>query len=76
MDNILDTFKLGRFILSFFVIGILITAIGSRSESYIDSASPASYIVQGESVDTAAAAVESVGGTVTHELGIINAVGA
>ena len=34
------------------------------------------YIVQAGSVETAVAAVQSVGGTVTHELGIINSVGA
>jgi serine protease AprX len=33
-----------------------------------------SFIVQGTSVDAVMAAVERVGGTVTHELGIINAV--
>ena len=35
-----------------------------------------SYIVQGDSVDAAAAAVATVGGEVSHELAIITAVGA
>lgn len=36
----------------------------------------ADYIVQASSVDAAAEAVRSVGGTVTHEIGVIQAVGA
>ena len=36
----------------------------------------ASYIVQGESLETAVTAVERVGGAITHELSIINSVGA
>ena len=35
-----------------------------------------SYIVQGQDLSTIKAAVEAVGGEITHELGIINAVGA
>jgi hypothetical protein len=37
---------------------------------------PASYIVQGKSADSVAAIVQSVGGDITHELGVIRAVGA
>jgi hypothetical protein len=37
---------------------------------------PRSVIVQGPDLATAIAAVESVGGEITHELGIIRAVGA
>ena len=37
---------------------------------------PSSYILQGNSTDAVVAAVQSVGGTVTHELGIINSVAA
>ena len=37
---------------------------------------PGSYIVQAASLDLALGAVHSVGGEITHELGIINAVGA
>ena len=33
------------------------------------------YIVQSSDLDTAAAAVEAIGGRVTHELGVIDAVG-
>jgi hypothetical protein len=35
-----------------------------------------SYIVQAESLDVAKDAVEAIGGEITHELGIIHAVGA
>ena len=34
------------------------------------------YIVQGQDMDSVTAAVRAVGGTITHELGVINAVGA
>ena len=37
---------------------------------------PASYIVQGDSLESVAAIVQSVGGDITHELGVIRAVGA
>jgi serine protease AprX len=37
---------------------------------------PASYIIQAASLDAARAAVRAAGGTITHELGIIDAVGA
>ena len=40
------------------------------------STPPAEYIVQAGDAATAAALVEYVGGEVTHELGVINAVGA
>ncbi len=36
----------------------------------------ASYIVQADSLDIARQAVEAIGAEITHELGIINAVGA
>ena len=41
-----------------------------------DQDTTASVLVQGSDVGTVAAAVRTVGGEVTHELGIINAVGA
>ena len=41
-----------------------------------EPAVPGSYIVQAEHAEQAAVAVRSVGGEITHELGIIRAVGA
>lgn len=41
-----------------------------------DLASSASYIVQGESLADVRSAVEAAGGEITHELGVIRAVGA
>ena len=46
------------------------------SYNYVQSSGVEDYIVQASDVVTAAAMVEYVGGEVTHELGIINAVGA
>ena len=54
-----------------FIISVLLF-----SYSYVQSAGTEEYIVQASDVVTAAAMVEYVGGEVTHELGVINAVGA
>ena len=76
MNTLTPTLKRlnGRLITALVLLGLLLTPLGA-------SASPAygptvEVIVQGSDMATAAELVRSVGGTVTHELGIINAVGA
>ena len=54
----------------------IIVSILLFSYSYVQSAGTQEYIVQASDVETAAAMVAYVGGEVTHELGLINAVGA
>jgi NhaP-type Na+/H+ or K+/H+ antiporter len=59
------------------LIGLaIIVSVLLFSYSYVQSAGTQEYIVQANDVDTAAAMVAYVGGEVTHELGVINAVGA
>ena len=58
-------------------LAVLLAASGSAPRGQAAGAAPAAaYIVQAASLETAVAAVQSVGGTITHELGIINSVGA
>lgn len=67
-----------------FVAGIgyfsSISASVEETESHAESPKAAStsarYLIQAESLEIAKQAVEAIGGDVTHELGIINAVGA
>ncbi len=47
-----------------------------ESSTHFHEKSQASYIVQGQSAEAAAQAVKLAGGKITHQLGIINAVGA
>ena len=62
--------------LTLLVAALLVGGTGLWQVDPVGPASPASYIVQADSVETAKALVESVGGVVTHELGIIRAAGA
>ena len=62
------------FALLFGVLTILVTPVGGLAVSQDDTT--ASYIVQAADLETAVTAVQQVGGELTHELGIINAVGA
>ena len=50
-------------------------ATATTEDAHVEE-QPSAFIVQGSDVETVAALVESVGGVVTHELGIIRAVGA
>ena len=52
------------------------TAVASTTVSRSATDPVTAYIVQGADIDAVAAAVRAVGAKVTHELGIINAVGA
>jgi serine protease AprX len=71
---------------SFIAVLSIVFAIGAiqyespSSESTVEVSSTtmesASYIVQAESLEIAKRAVETIGAEITHELGIINAVGA
>ena len=58
--------------LAIFLLSILIM-LGVMSTPQTTTAS---YIVQGESLEAAVTAVSQVNGTITHELSVINAVGA
>ncbi|MCB9006677.1 MAG: hypothetical protein H6656_04760 [Ardenticatenaceae bacterium] len=53
-----------------------VLAAPASSTAVSQNAPAASYIVQAVDMETAVAKVTQVGGTITHELGIINAVGA
>ncbi|MCP4201179.1 MAG: hypothetical protein GY769_04515, partial [bacterium] len=57
---------------------VVVPARGSAEEPEIagERARVASYIVSGPELEHVIAAVQGVGGEITHELGIINAVGA
>ncbi|MCA9924183.1 MAG: S8 family peptidase, partial [Anaerolineales bacterium] len=58
-------------------ITLLVLLIGSaRFDNNKKVVMSASFIVQAESMEVAATAVSRVGGHITHELGVINAVGA
>ncbi|MGI9234454.1 MAG: hypothetical protein ACR2RD_12535, partial [Woeseiaceae bacterium] len=58
------------------LIALLATAAVFAAEKPEQTAAITSYIVQAETYLVAKEAVISVGGKITHELGIINAVGA
>lgn len=65
--------KKGRHIIFGLLVAALLTIIfGTRTLPGANS----SYIVQAADLETAVAAIHAVGGTVTHELGIINSAGA
>ena len=58
------------------LIALLSSVAASATDTSDTTAVPASYIVQADSVVIAKQAVIAVDGEITHELGIINAVGA
>lgn len=63
-----------RLLTALVLVGLMLTPLGSVAP--LAGQPTVGVIVQGSDIATAAASVHSVGGTVTHELGIINAVGA
>ena len=71
-------YSIGRLTAVFAILFVALSFIAAPAESTADfqNEPPASYIVQAADVETAVAAIQQVGGSLTHELGIINAVGA
>ncbi|MCP5094568.1 MAG: hypothetical protein GY943_03325, partial [Chloroflexi bacterium] len=71
----------GRFLIItlFFILlfALLVTTqLTTTQPAAFNSGPVASYIIQAEEIETAVVKVEQVGGHITHELGIINAVAA
>jgi len=76
-DAIMDR----KTIFTFIAVYSLVAGIGYFSQAESIETAPvaeesSSFIIEGESIEEVAAAVRAVGGQVTHELGIINAVAA
>ena len=73
--------RVGAIVILLIAVAVLLTvaprtdALSAPIEARKGHAEATSYIIQGTNVSKAAAAVEAVGGTVTQELGTINAVG-
>ncbi|MCP4422923.1 MAG: hypothetical protein GY803_00375, partial [Chloroflexi bacterium] len=67
----------GRIPATFLIIFLfLFTLLATTQPAALNSGSVASYIIQAEEMETAAAKVEQVGGHITHRLNIINSVAA
>ncbi|MGB1250524.1 MAG: S8 family serine peptidase [Candidatus Promineifilaceae bacterium] len=64
-------------IFGLFLLGLLVlVAAIPRAYANADASTPISIIITSDSVENARMAVDNAGGSITHELGIINAVGA
>ncbi len=63
-------------VVGLFLLSACATTLGPPAVHQEAEQTPTSVIVQGDDLDTVRAAVLEVGGEITHELGIINSVGA